>query len=453
MSATTHDPTACSIAVEGCTASGASNYMPIATTEADPSTCVFPVEGCTADTASNYDSIATILTSCNFIHPGCTDSRATNFAAAATADDASCQYDVIGCNDPAAVNFDSRATLFDPAVVSCVASITGCADSDARNFAADVTSHQPSRCDYAVAVRGCMSALAYNFNSAATQDDGGCRLHSPPPPPPPPLPPPSPVLPPSPASPLPLLPSPSPLPPSPQLPSPLPAMMAAGSSAPAPLMPHEAVVQFTLIAAGAVTDFGSSEVRAMEGAYAVRFDVPRRWVTVTVSSASVLIAVEFKAASMAEATALEKSVNSQSAQSHADLLAGAGVSISIVSVTPATKRAVGGPSAPPPQHASGGSSTPVGLVVALGALIAVALPLAGAALVTCRQRLRASGDMGTKKASTRTCDALHEPAEESLPRKLSFEGGEQPHDQLCAQGGGRPGAHPSRGHAEAHRAS
>ena len=178
-------------------------------------------------------------------------------------------------------------------------------------------------------------------------------------------------------------------------------------------------MQFTLIAAGAVTDFGSSEVRAMERAYGERFDVPRQWVAVSVFPASVLIAVEIKAASMAQATALVNSVNSQSAQSHAELLAGAGVSISIVSVAPATKWAVG---APPPPDAGDGSSTPVGLVVALGLSIALAVTLGGAALVACRRRLRASGDMDTKKVSTRMCDALYEPAEEALPTKLSCEG-------------------------------
>jgi len=45
--------------------------------------------------------------------PGCTDASATNYDAAATVENGSCEYAIAGCTDPAALNYDASATSDD----------------------------------------------------------------------------------------------------------------------------------------------------------------------------------------------------------------------------------------------------------------------------------------------------------------------------------------------------
>ncbi len=78
--------------------------------------------------------------------PGCTDSTALNYDAAANTDDGSCIAVVNGCTDATALNYDAAANTDDG---SCIAVVNGCTD-----------------------------ATANNFNSSANTDDGSCTFGS-----------------------------------------------------------------------------------------------------------------------------------------------------------------------------------------------------------------------------------------------------------------------------------
>jgi hypothetical protein len=161
-SASSHGGSTCQYLVLGCMVAGALNYLAAAQRERSPTDCIFPRFGCTIQGGTlNFDSSAQQLSDCRYAIPGCTDTRAKNYASDA--------------------NVPSDAT--------CVFEIAGC-----------------------------MFAGASNYDSSATMDDGTCVVASPPPSPPPPLPPP-PAPPPSP----PPVPPPSPPPaPPPPFPPPLP---------------------------------------------------------------------------------------------------------------------------------------------------------------------------------------------------------------------------------------
>ena len=130
-------------------------------------------------------------------------------------------------------------------------------------------------------------------------------------------------------------------------PATLPANMPPSPTSPTPSS-LDAIVQFSVVASGSVSDFGQSKIDAIEVSYAIRFALSREQVAVTVTAASVIIQVELKVGTMDDARALESTVNQLTAQDHASVFTSAGLSISIISVGPATTKPAG--ASPPPSQ-------------------------------------------------------------------------------------------------------
>jgi hypothetical protein len=288
----------CEYTIHGCTDSTALNYNALAEVESIDSHCIFPSFGCTLIGALNYDSTATALdSSCVHTFEGCTDSTSGSYTPAANVDDGSCTYETFGCVDPAAVNYDSLATV--SGGTRCVFRYVGCMDSAARNFASDATvsAMDASTDDFsteeiAVAVcrytlPGCMSNSAFNFDSTATLDDGSCVMLSPPPSPPPPLFPPTPPIYP-PAAPHPAQPSLPSTPPYPAEP-PFPYEPPPPSTPLPPLLPTASKIAVTVVASGDVSDFTPDVQVALREKVAAEVGVPLAAVSLTVSTASVIL--------------------------------------------------------------------------------------------------------------------------------------------------------------------
>ena len=245
--------------ITGCTLPGACNYDADPTTDTDNSLCVLPsgcdtcsgqtdgtgviidndadgdgvcnadeVEGCTDPTACNYDSTPTTDSNnalCTYLDgicqsceggvvvdndtdadgvcdadevPGCQDSSACNFNAAATDEDGSCTYlngpcdvceggvvldfdadndgvcdadEIAGCTDPLACNYDADPTTDTNNGICTYAS--GCdtcsGQSDGTGSVLDNDADDDGVCD-ADEVTGCTNPLACNYDANPTTD-------------------------------------------------------------------------------------------------------------------------------------------------------------------------------------------------------------------------------------------------------------------------------------------
>jgi hypothetical protein len=153
--------------IPGCTDSTAFNYN--AAANINNGSCVAVVNGCTDFTAFNYDPSANVDDgSCIAIALGCTDSTAFNYNAAANTDDASCIAVVNGCTDSTAFNYDPSANVDDG---SCIAIALGCTDSTAFNYNAAANTDDAS---CIAVVNGCTDSTAFNYDPSANVDDGSC---------------------------------------------------------------------------------------------------------------------------------------------------------------------------------------------------------------------------------------------------------------------------------------
>ncbi len=175
------------------------------------------------DQMSSSDFVASVV-------PGCTDSSACNYSAAATEDDGSCEFtSCLGCTDSAACNYDASATIDNgqcviPVTADCEVcngsaisvldadgdgvcdgdEITGCTDEAACNYdATPTTDTDNALCNYADGaceicsggavvlqdddqdgvcnadeIGGCTDQGACNFSASATDDDGSCEFAS-----------------------------------------------------------------------------------------------------------------------------------------------------------------------------------------------------------------------------------------------------------------------------------
>ena len=190
--------------VVGCQNSAACNFNDQAT---DAGACVFPegCESCSGETNGtgvvvDNDEDNDGVCDANEV-PGCQDSNACNYNAAATDDGDACIYatgcescsgetdgsgtvvdndadddnvcdtdEVVGCQDAAACNYNSAATD----AGSCVYPVETCetcsGDTDGTGIIVDNDSDDDGVCD-ADEVAGCQNPLACNFNASAT--DGG----------------------------------------------------------------------------------------------------------------------------------------------------------------------------------------------------------------------------------------------------------------------------------------
>ena len=148
-------------------------------------------------------------------------------------------------------------------------------------------------------------------------------------------------------------------------PATLPANMPPSPTSPTPSS-LDAIVQFSVVASGAVSDFGPSKIDDIEVSYAIRFALSREQVAVTVTAGSVTIQVELKVGTMDDARALQSTVNQQTVQDHASVFASAGLSTSIISVGRATSKAAG-VSPPPSQEESAFSLSPTSFALGAGA--------------------------------------------------------------------------------------
>ena len=139
----------------------------------DDGSCSVVLEGCTDSTASNFRSIGTIDDgSCEYT--GCQDSHAINYNPTAALPGI-CRPIVVGCTDPRAVNFypdaNSMVNSFTGEQVQCV--FVGCTNSIRSNFDPMATVDS-GLC--APLYPGCTSPLALNYNSAYNVDDGSCSV-------------------------------------------------------------------------------------------------------------------------------------------------------------------------------------------------------------------------------------------------------------------------------------
>ena len=143
------DNGSCIEVIEGCTDATAYNYESSANT--DDNSCVAVVEGCTDATAFNYNSTAnTDNGSCIEVIEGCTDTTACNYNAAATNSDA-CVY-TTDLNDCATCSGeqDGTGTVVDNDTDSdgvCDSDeIPGCTDTAACNYNAAATDSDDDLC-------------------------------------------------------------------------------------------------------------------------------------------------------------------------------------------------------------------------------------------------------------------------------------------------------------------
>ena len=177
----TFDDGSCGALSFGCTASLASNYVPGAMI--DDGSCIYSrgsaTTGCSNPAADNYVSNAVQLAFANAatdspcVFFGCTDSRASNYDAHATADNGSCIAQRAGCTDSLAVNFQASYTRpcspLDDRCAGC--QYGGCTLSDNPHYHTRATFDDGS---CAPVVRGCTASTAVNFFPSATTDDGSC---------------------------------------------------------------------------------------------------------------------------------------------------------------------------------------------------------------------------------------------------------------------------------------
>ena len=143
------DNGSCVAVEEGCTDASAFNYNSAANT--DDNSCIEVVEGCTDATAFNYNSTAnTDNGSCIEVIEGCTDTTACNYNAAATNSDA-CVY-TTDLNDCATCSGeqDGTGTVVDNDTDSdgvCDSDeIPGCTDTAACNYNAAATDSDDDLC-------------------------------------------------------------------------------------------------------------------------------------------------------------------------------------------------------------------------------------------------------------------------------------------------------------------
>ena len=143
------DDNSCVAVVEGCSDTTAFNFDTTANT--DDNSCIEVVEGCTDATAFNYNSTAnTDNGSCIEVIEGCTDTTACNYNAAATNSDA-CVY-TTDLNDCATCSGeqDGTGTVVDNDTDSdgvCDSDeIPGCTDTAACNYNAAATDSDDDLC-------------------------------------------------------------------------------------------------------------------------------------------------------------------------------------------------------------------------------------------------------------------------------------------------------------------
>jgi len=120
------------------------------------------------------------------------------------------------------------------------------------------------------------------------------------------------------------------------------------------------------VVSGLVSDFGPAKVDIIEGAYATHFALSRDRVIVTVTAASVRIQVELNVVSSDDARTLEASINRLAAYDHASILASAGLSISVLSVTPASSKPGTAVNAPPSSSDASFEVSPTSFALGIG---------------------------------------------------------------------------------------
>jgi hypothetical protein len=163
----------------GCTYQVACNYDTEATI--DDGSCIYAMEECQTCSGQS-DGTGFVVWSdvdgdgiCDFNEvEGCTNSGACNFLESATDDDGSCEYDsCAGCTDELACNYNADADLDDG---SCeYESCAGCMDESACNYDPEAT--LPGECDLESCF-GCTDWYACNYSPPSEYDDGSCEYES-----------------------------------------------------------------------------------------------------------------------------------------------------------------------------------------------------------------------------------------------------------------------------------
>ena len=165
--------------ISGCTYQAACNYDEFASN--DDGSCIYAMEGCQTCSGQS-DGTGFVVWSdvdgdgiCDFNEvEGCTNSGACNYLESATDDDGSCEYDsCAGCTDEWACNYNAAADLDDG---SCeYESCTGCMDGSACNYDPEAT--LPGECDLESCF-GCTDWYACNYSPQSEYDDGSCEYES-----------------------------------------------------------------------------------------------------------------------------------------------------------------------------------------------------------------------------------------------------------------------------------
>lgn len=121
--------------------------------------------GCGDPTACNFSGNPCEL-SVACAYPGCTNSDADNYDAAAGCDDGSCLLS--GCTNPDALNYDADANTDDG---TCQLPVEGCTNLDADNYNPEANTD-----DGSCIILGCTYDAADNYNADANDDDGSCEF-------------------------------------------------------------------------------------------------------------------------------------------------------------------------------------------------------------------------------------------------------------------------------------
>jgi len=172
--ANVHKATMCSYAISGCTDPKADNYEAAAT--ALDSSCKYLVLGCMTATALNYDSLATKSGICKEAEEGCMDNTMSNYNKFATYQSTTvCKQLVSGCTETGSLNLNSLANVDDG---TCIQAVAGCMDSLAGNFdVANNIDNPAAPCFFYV--EGCTSSFAINYDTLATIDSlNACKFPS-----------------------------------------------------------------------------------------------------------------------------------------------------------------------------------------------------------------------------------------------------------------------------------